>query len=635
MAQTILFAQGVGNDNNYQYATTQKGTFPWSPCQPPASDVLPANLSTVSASFIMPIFVPYGSYRYHIYVALYYWLPNGAVTAGGSTYQCLDTQSRVENINGVFSPVGSTSTYDPGDSFGWDNVTLGQVTTGQPYVLTADVAHQCRQDLTAWGLNPNTPCQLAGIEIGIEGFQFQELDINWQTLQFATSTTSAQPLTSSFDSTPSAPQPGQVVTFTGTAAGGTPNYAYTWSFGDGSTGAGQTVSHTYSTAGTYIVALTVKDSSSLQQSVISQRSVPVISAPSTLRTSFGFNPSSPGTGQQVILTASTNGGTAPYSVSWTFGDGSTGGGSLTSHAYSSAGNFIVTLTVNDSGSPQQTATSQQSVSVASPTPTVSNKFNLSVQIFDADGAAEETITLNSRNVASVPSTYSPQNAQVYTRFNFNMTNLVVRGANTLVFTHAPWDCSVNDNLENLVITQNGINIFNDPANRTLNCNTLVTYTFYTPLSASFIFTPNSPRVGQSVTFTASAVGGFAPYKYTWNFNDGTKGTGQTATHVIPAGYDYNVTLTVADSQTKTVSVTNNVSVNPPPPLTASFTWIPLSPAVGNTVTFTATISGGVTPYNMTWNFGDGTTGIGLSPAHTYTANGVYYVTMNAADNIGE
>src|SRR5439155_11881953 len=270
MAQTILFAQGVGNDNNYQYATTQKGTFPWSPCQPPASDVLPANLSTVSASFIMPIFVPYGSYRYHIYVALYYWLPNGAVTAGGSTYQCLDTQSRVENINGVFSPVGSTSTYDPGDSFGWDNVTLGQVTTGQPYVLTADVAHQCRQDLTAWGLNPNTPCQLAGIEIGIEGFQFQELDINWQTLQFATSTTSAQPLTSSFDSTPSAPQPGQVVTFTGTAAGGTPNYAYTWSFGDGSTGAGQTVSHTYSTAGTYIVALTVKDSSSLQQSVISQ-----------------------------------------------------------------------------------------------------------------------------------------------------------------------------------------------------------------------------------------------------------------------------------------------------------------------------------------------------------------------------
>ena len=120
--------------------------------------------------------------RYHIYIALYYWLPDGAVSASGSTYRCLDTQVRVENIGGTFSSVGSTGTYDPGDSFGWDQVILDQVNAGQTYTLTADVANECQQDLTAWGLNPTTPCQLAGIEIGTEGFGFQELDVNFYTV---------------------------------------------------------------------------------------------------------------------------------------------------------------------------------------------------------------------------------------------------------------------------------------------------------------------------------------------------------------------------------------------------------------------------------------------------------------------
>ncbi|TMI67275.1 PKD domain-containing protein, partial [Candidatus Bathyarchaeota archaeon] len=187
VAETIQINPGVGGSNSYYFATTQKGTFPWSPCQAPASGVLPTDLTSVSANFTMLNFIPSGTYRYHIYVALYYWLPNGPVTAGGSTYQCLDTQVRAENINGAFSPVGTTATYDPGDSFGWDNVTLGQVAAGQPYMITAEVAHQCQQDLIAWGLSSSTPCQLAGIEIGIEGYQFQELDANWYTVQFGTS----------------------------------------------------------------------------------------------------------------------------------------------------------------------------------------------------------------------------------------------------------------------------------------------------------------------------------------------------------------------------------------------------------------------------------------------------------------
>src|SRR5438132_12314615 len=68
-------------------------------------------------------------------------------------------------------------------------------------------------------------------------------------------------------------------------------------------------------------------------------------------------------GQTVAFNATASGGTPSYSFSWSFGDGSTGTGASVTHAYLSGGNFTVTLTVNDSGSPQQTATSQTLVKI--------------------------------------------------------------------------------------------------------------------------------------------------------------------------------------------------------------------------------------------------------------------------------
>src|SRR5205807_1230870 len=87
-----------------------------------------------------------------------------------------------------------------------------------------------------------------------------------------------------------------------------------------------------------------------------------------LSASFTYSPSSPQTNQQVTFTGSASGGTSPYAFSWNFGDGSTGTGSTASHSYGTAGTFTVTLTVKDSGSPQQTASSQRSVTVTSPPP---------------------------------------------------------------------------------------------------------------------------------------------------------------------------------------------------------------------------------------------------------------------------
>ncbi len=63
------------------------------------------------------------------------------------------------------------------------------------------------------------------------------------------------PAGADFDWTPLNPRVGDVVTFNGAAAGTEP-IAYTWAFGDGGTGSGATVAHTYAFSGTYAVVMT-------------------------------------------------------------------------------------------------------------------------------------------------------------------------------------------------------------------------------------------------------------------------------------------------------------------------------------------------------------------------------------------
>src|SRR5207247_10387076 len=125
------------------------------------------------------------------------------------------------------------------------------------------------------------------------------------------------------------------------------------------------------------VVLTVRDSGSPQQTATSQQSITVTSPPPALTASFTYNPSSPQVGQTVSFSGSASGGVSPYGYSWSFGDGSTGTGSSVTHAYASTGSFTVVLTVRDSGSPQQTTTSQQSITISSAPPALTASFTYS------------------------------------------------------------------------------------------------------------------------------------------------------------------------------------------------------------------------------------------------------------------
>jgi subtilase family serine protease len=157
---------------------------------------------------------------------------------------------------------------------------------------------------------------------------------------------------------------GQAGTFSSTVSGGTTPYAYGWSFGDSGTSTLADPSHTYASAGTFPIELTVTDSSSPMLTGHAFTNVTVSSSSvEPLSCSIGA-PSSWVVGTAGQLSGTCTGGTSPDTWAWTFGDGGTATVQDPSHAYASAGKFPIELTVTDSSSPTLVAHAFTNATVA-------------------------------------------------------------------------------------------------------------------------------------------------------------------------------------------------------------------------------------------------------------------------------
>ncbi len=143
------------------------------------------------------------------------------------------------------------------------------------------------------------------------------------------------------------PAPGTPVTFQDQSQSndGSALASFDWSFGDGATGRGDAVTHTYAQAGAYEVTEMVTDSDGLSGQATQRL---VIDAPPVA--SFRSSPS----GQAVMFSAigshAAPGAGALADYSWSFGEGAehdSGPDPVVAHTYSFPGRWSVTLDVTD------------------------------------------------------------------------------------------------------------------------------------------------------------------------------------------------------------------------------------------------------------------------------------------------
>jgi hypothetical protein len=101
-----------------------------------------------------------------------------------------------------------------------------------------------------------------------------------------------------------------------------------------------------------------------------------------------------------------------------------------------------------------------------------------------------------------------------------------------------------------------------------------------------------------------------------------------------AGYSFYVNTfdQVSIASYSYSSASNVVSLGTAYPLSASITAPYTTADAGQSLSFTCTAAGGVSPYSYAWTFGDGGTDVGQTVGHTYSPTGSMTVTCTVTDS---
>jgi PKD repeat protein len=314
-------------------------------------------------------------------------------------------------------------------------------------------------------------------------------------------------------------------------------------------------------------------------------------------------------GTAIQFTGSAGGGTAPYSYSWNFGDGSpaTTGTLTPTHVYASDGPYTATLTVTDSAN--HTAPASTSVTVNNVAPTVS-----------AGGpyGGSPGVAISFTGTATVP---DPKDPLTY------LWNFGDGGTSTLqnpTHTYA----TANTYTVTLQATDS-------EGASTTSTSTTATVTAPSPLVVSA--GPNvSGNEGSAIQFTGSASGGTGTLSYSWSFGDGSPATTGTLTptHVYASDGPYSATLTVTDSANHTAPASTAVTVNNVPPTVSAGGPYTGNPGTAISFSGTASVPDPKDTLTYLWSFGDGGTSTLQNPTHTYATPNTYTVTLQATDSEG-
>lgn len=469
--------------------------------------------------------------------------------------------------------------------------------------------------------------------------------------------------------------------FTATSIQGAPSAIvnFSWDFGDGSIGSGITVSHTYSTVGSYNVRLIITDINSCKDTLVKINYIKVY-GPVT-----DFSPSVPGTCLATSVTfmdqTVTDGTHSVVQWHWYFGDGTDQIYTAPpfQHTYTTGGIYTVSLFVTDSfgctdsiskpniliiSTPIANFVSADTVSCpgkpivftnASSGPGLSYSWNFgdgntSIQanpthIYAADGLYTVQLTITD-TYGCVDNISKPQYIKIASPLAIFTVSDTLSTCPPLeaVFTNTSLNAASvlwNFGDGNTSLILNPSHIYNIPgvylAKLTVTspggCTSVKTQQIIIRgPTGSFTYTPISGCTPVTVHFTGTTQAGIT---FLWDFNDGNTfaTTDSLPTHVYTLPGVYVPKMILKDAAGCLVPITgpDTIKVNF---VTASFTSGTLSLCDTGSVFFMNTSQSNDVITGYLWNFGDGTTSTNLSPVHFYGTTGLYNPTLTVTTQSG-
>jgi PKD repeat protein len=394
-----------------------------------------------------------------------------------------------------------------------------------------------------------------------------------------------QPVVADFSGDPTSGVAPLAVDFTNLSEG---NYnTCTWTFGDsGTSSVCNDPNHTYTTAGVYTVTLAVSGPGGTD----TETKIDYITVYEPVVADFSASPTS---GVASLVVDFTNQSEGDYDTcNWTFGDGGTSSVCIDpSHTYTAAGVYTVTLTISGPGG-NDTETKTDYITVYEPV--------------QADFSADPTS-------GSAPLLVDFTNLA---EGDYDACTWIFGDGGTSSVCNDPSHSYATAGVYTITLTVEGLG-----GSDTLTRTDYITA--YEAVQADFSGDPTDGVTPLTVDFTNLSEGDFDTC--TWTFGDGgASSVCIDPSHSYTAAGVYTVTLSVeglggSDAETKIEYITVY------DPVAADFSGDPTEGVVPLPVQFTNLSSG---DFNLNlWSFGDGLTSTLTSPAHTYTAVGVYTVSL--------
>ena len=419
-----------------------------------------------------------------------------------------------------------------------------------------------------------------------------------------------------------------------TSAGGTPGYTYSWSSGQ------STSAITGIAAGNYSVTITDANGCTTSQTL-------TISQPTLLTSVASQTNVSCNGGSNATATVNASAGTPGYSYSWS------GGQTTSAISGIPAGNYSVTVTDANgctrtstlsvtqpsaiTSSTAQTAvlcnggsTGSASVTAGGGTPGYTYSWsngqsasaisavaagNYSVTITDANGCSGTNTIAITQPAALISST-----SQAAILCNGGTANASVNAAGGTLGYSYNWSSGQTTSAATL-----GNGSYTVTITDANGCTTTNTITLTQPAVLGLQVSGNdSLCAGDTVSLTATPVGGTPAYTYIW-----TPGplNGQTISVNPTSSTTYSVITTDANGCT---SITQVFSLSILPNPTALFDTVS-NGQFGSIFQFNDLSTGGSSWY---WDFGDGSTSTLQNPVNTFPGAGTYTVTQIVYNQFG-